>query len=182
MLPNSAFVKKGIARVLFELRKNPARNSLITVGLMTCTSVSENVLCRVSSFRSKRVKAVRQDLGGLDTVVNLIHIDPRDLQDVDSGALLSGGVLDMIAVKHTPVRPVPTHKLEAAAMEGTKMAVNVDPSTMTDEQKQALESAAASNDHVCESSRTAVVLAARVWRGSAPTGLVATTLAATAYW
>ena len=50
------------------------------------------------------------------------------LQDVDSGALLSGGVLDMIAVKHTPVRPVPTHKLEAAAMEGAKMAVNVDPS------------------------------------------------------
>jgi hypothetical protein len=71
------------------------------------------------------------------------HADWRDmkpagqlaiLQDVDSGALLSGGVLDMIAVKHTPVRPVPTHKLEAASMEGTKMAVNVDPSTMTDEQ------------------------------------------------
>ena len=75
------------------------------------------------------------------------HADWRDmkpagelaiLQDVDSGALLSGGVLDMIAVKHTPVRPVPTHKLEAGAMEGTKMAVNVDPSAMTDEQKQAL--------------------------------------------
>ena len=60
------------------------------------------------------------------------------LQDVDSGALLSGGVLDMIAVKHTPVRPVPTHKLDAAAMEGTKMAVNVDPVVLTDEQKQAL--------------------------------------------
>jgi hypothetical protein len=60
------------------------------------------------------------------------------LQDANSGALLSGGVLDMIAVKHTPVRPVPTRKLEASAMEGTTMAVNVDPSAMTDEQKQAL--------------------------------------------
>lgn len=60
------------------------------------------------------------------------------LQDVDSGALLSGGVLDMIAVKHTPVRPVPTHKLAASTMEGAKMAVNVDPSSMTDAQKEAL--------------------------------------------
>lgn len=60
------------------------------------------------------------------------------LQDVDSGALLSGGVLDMIAVKHTPVRPIPTRKLGAKTMEGTKMAVNVDPTAMTEEQKQSL--------------------------------------------
>ena len=29
------------------------------------------------------------------------------IQDERSGALLSGGILDMIAVKHTPVRPLP---------------------------------------------------------------------------
>lgn len=60
------------------------------------------------------------------------------LQDADSGALLSGSLLDMIAVRHTPVRPVPTHKLDATLMQGAKMAVNVDPSTLTDAQKQAL--------------------------------------------
>ena len=60
------------------------------------------------------------------------------LQDVDSGALYSGGVLDMIAVKHTPVRPVPTRKMSDEAMSGTKMAVNVDPASLTDAQKQAL--------------------------------------------
>jgi hypothetical protein len=60
------------------------------------------------------------------------------LQDVDSGALLSGGVLDMIAVKHTPVRPVWTHTLQPEAMMGTKMAVNVAPNSLSDEQKIAL--------------------------------------------
>jgi len=60
------------------------------------------------------------------------------LQDVDSGALLSGSLLDMVAVKHTPVRPVPTRKLDATAMQGAKMAVNVDPSSLTETQKQNL--------------------------------------------
>lgn len=60
------------------------------------------------------------------------------LQDVDSGALYSGGVLDMIAVKHTPVRPVPSHSLTPGRMEGIRMAVDVDPSSLTDEQKAAL--------------------------------------------
>lgn len=60
------------------------------------------------------------------------------LQDASSGALLSGGVLDMIAVKHTPVRPIPTRKLDPGSMEGTRMAVNVDPSALTEEQKKAL--------------------------------------------
>jgi hypothetical protein len=60
------------------------------------------------------------------------------LQDVDSGALLSGGVLDMIAVKHTPVRTVPTHSLDPKSMQGAKMAVNVDPGSLSDQQKQTL--------------------------------------------
>ena len=42
------------------------------------------------------------------------------LQDVDSGALLSGGVLDMIAVKHTPVRPVPDSHAATRACRGQR--------------------------------------------------------------
>jgi hypothetical protein len=60
------------------------------------------------------------------------------VQDVDSGALISGGVLDMIAVKHTPVKPAPTSKLAASMFKGSSMAVNVDPSTLNDAQKQVL--------------------------------------------
>jgi hypothetical protein len=60
------------------------------------------------------------------------------VQDVESGALLSGGVLDMIAVKHTPVLTVPSRKLSPDAMTNVKMAVNVDPSSLSAEQKEAL--------------------------------------------
>ncbi|HYP14805.1 MAG TPA: hypothetical protein VEQ63_12830 [Bryobacteraceae bacterium] len=61
------------------------------------------------------------------------------VQDVDSGALFSGGVLDMIAVKHTPVRAVPSRMLEPKAMVGSRMAVNVDPSSLTEAQREALK-------------------------------------------
>lgn len=60
------------------------------------------------------------------------------VEDVESGALLSGGVLDMIAVKHTPVRPVPNRRLTDAAMADSRMAVDVDPSQLTAEQKAVL--------------------------------------------
>jgi hypothetical protein len=66
------------------------------------------------------------------------------VQDVDSGALFSGGVLDMIAVKHTPVLTVPSRKLTPDAMTGARMAVNVDPGSLTPEQKEALRAFARS--------------------------------------
>ena len=62
------------------------------------------------------------------------------VEDTGSGALLSGGVLDMIAVKHTPVRPVPNPKLTTQAMSGAKMAVDVDPQALTPDQKDVLKS------------------------------------------
>jgi hypothetical protein len=65
------------------------------------------------------------------------------VQDAASGALVSGGVLDMIAVKHTPVRPVPVRRLSPERMSGAKMAVNVDPSVLTEEQKLILRKFAA---------------------------------------
>ncbi len=62
------------------------------------------------------------------------------VEDPSSGALLSGGVLDMIAVKHTPVRPLPLAKLSDAALDGATMAVNVDPDATSPGQKEALRS------------------------------------------
>jgi hypothetical protein len=66
------------------------------------------------------------------------------VQDIDSGALLSGGVLDMIAVKHTPVRPVPSRSLGPEALGNSKLAVNVSPASLSDQQKDALRAFARS--------------------------------------
>jgi hypothetical protein len=62
------------------------------------------------------------------------------VEDTDSGALLSGGILDMIATKHTPVRPVPKSRLAPAALASSTMAVNVDPESLNPQQKEALKS------------------------------------------
>lgn len=48
------------------------------------------------------------------------------VQDREAGALLSGGILDMIAARHTPVRPVPGSRLTPESLAGATMAVNVD--------------------------------------------------------
>jgi len=60
------------------------------------------------------------------------------VQDPGKGGLLSGGILDMIAVKHTPVRPVPRQQLSPAALSGATMAVNVDGESLTPEQREIL--------------------------------------------
>jgi hypothetical protein len=68
------------------------------------------------------------------------------VQDPAKGGLLSGGILDMIAVKHTPVRPVPRQQLSADALKGATMAVNVDPDALTPEQKEVLRAFARSGN------------------------------------
>ena len=60
------------------------------------------------------------------------------VQDPEKGGLVSGGILDMIAVKHTPVRPIPRQRLSAEALAGATMAVNVDGAALTPEQKETL--------------------------------------------
>jgi hypothetical protein len=60
------------------------------------------------------------------------------VQDPAKGGLLSGGILDMIAVKHTPVRPVPKQHLSPDALKGATLAVNVDSESLTAEQKEIL--------------------------------------------
>lgn len=61
------------------------------------------------------------------------------VEDIASGALLSGSVLDMIAVKHTPVRPVPNPKLTDETVKDAKLAVDVDPSSLDPAQKAVLK-------------------------------------------
>ena len=60
------------------------------------------------------------------------------VQDVSDGALLSGGILDMIATKHTPVRPVPRQKLNIAAFKDVALAVNVNGESLTPQEKEVL--------------------------------------------
>jgi hypothetical protein len=47
------------------------------------------------------------------------------VQDAKDGALLSGGILDMIATKHTPVQAVPPARLTAEMIRGRKMVVDI---------------------------------------------------------
>ena len=60
------------------------------------------------------------------------------VQDKKDGGLYSGGILDMIATKHTPVEAVPPEKLSPEALKGKTMAVNVDAAVLTPEQKAVL--------------------------------------------
>jgi hypothetical protein len=60
------------------------------------------------------------------------------VQNPNNGGLLSGGILDMIAVKHTPVRPVAGSRLSAQALKGATMAVNIEGDALTTEQKEIL--------------------------------------------
>jgi hypothetical protein len=60
------------------------------------------------------------------------------VQDPAKGGLLSGGILDMIAVKHTPVRAVPLQNLSSDALQGATMAVDVDADSLSPEQREIL--------------------------------------------
>lgn len=61
------------------------------------------------------------------------------IQDASTGALLSGSVLDMIAVKHTPIRPVPAARLSMPNLANAIMTLNLDPTGLTDKQKEVLK-------------------------------------------
>lgn len=60
------------------------------------------------------------------------------VESPQTGALLSGGVLDMIGTKHTPVIAVPPAKVTPKAFEGALMAVDIDPAALSDAQREAL--------------------------------------------
>jgi len=54
-------------------------------------------------------------------------------------AMLSGGILDMIAAKHTPLRAIPGQRLTTDALQGASMAVDVDAASLTPEQREMLK-------------------------------------------
>ncbi len=60
------------------------------------------------------------------------------VQDPKHGALMTGGILDMIATRHTPIRIEPPDRLGADLLTGTTMALNTEPESLTPEQQQAL--------------------------------------------
>src|SRR5690606_3628050 len=60
------------------------------------------------------------------------------VQDIDSGALVSGSVLDMVSSKHVPAFVVPPGSLGATAMPELKLLLNIAPQSLTPEQTVAL--------------------------------------------
>jgi hypothetical protein len=57
------------------------------------------------------------------------------LQDIESGALVTGNLMDMLAVMNTPVRAMPTRALHGAVLDGTKVAIVVNPQAYTPAQQ-----------------------------------------------
>ena len=60
------------------------------------------------------------------------------VQDIDSGALVSGGILDMLGARHTPMRTIPRDHLNPETLQGASMAVSVDPDTLSPQQREIL--------------------------------------------
>ncbi len=58
--------------------------------------------------------------------------------DASTGALLSGGILDMIGARHIPVRPVPEARLSDESVAGARLAVNVVAETLAPEKKEVM--------------------------------------------
>jgi len=61
------------------------------------------------------------------------------VEDAATSGLLSRSILDMFIGRHIPVRPVPVNRLDKAALRGARMAVAVDPSVLSEAQKEALK-------------------------------------------
>jgi hypothetical protein len=53
------------------------------------------------------------------------------VEDIDSGALYSGGVLDMVGAKQVPVRVAPRTRLAPDVLRDATMAANVDPRSLS---------------------------------------------------
>ncbi len=67
-----------------------------------------------------------------------LHGELALVEDIGNGALLAGGIVDMIVARHTPVRPVRASTLSDGALAGAKLAVNVDPASLPAEKKEVL--------------------------------------------
>lgn len=70
-------------------------------------------------WEKRRAWTLYPPYGGLIVILEASH-----------GALLSGGVLDMIAARHIPVRAVPSEKLDEAHLANARMALTLDPASL----------------------------------------------------
>ena len=84
------------------------------------------------------------------------------VQDPAKGALVSGGILDMIAVTRMPMRVVARQLLTAEALKGASVVVNLDVGALTAEQEKVLH----------EFTRSGGVVLTRPpgWRDEGPKG------------
>ncbi|MCW5962721.1 MAG: hypothetical protein KIT83_01680 [Bryobacterales bacterium] len=64
------------------------------------------------------------------------------VQDVSSGALVSGSVLDMVESKHIPAMVIPPGFLSKAHDQPLKLLLNIDPQSLSDPEKEAVRGAA----------------------------------------
>jgi hypothetical protein len=85
-------------------------------------------LCASAAFFEQKVSWLRQSPAGLLAIV----------QDVDSGAALSAGLLDMLGSRHTPTRIIPTRALTPESLRGVSLAVNVEPEAVSSAGREAL--------------------------------------------
>jgi hypothetical protein len=103
----------------------------------------------LSARLARRDAAAMADFQRLNTMLRYFERHPEwrrmrtygrlaIVQDPAKGGLLSGGILDMIAVKHTPVEPVPSGHLSPEALRDATMAVNVEGDALTPEQQEIL--------------------------------------------
>jgi hypothetical protein len=60
------------------------------------------------------------------------------IQGPQDGALLTGGVADMIGASHTPVRILPPDRLRSGSLAGTTVAINVNPRELNATQQKVL--------------------------------------------
>lgn len=58
------------------------------------------------------------------------------LQDTASGALYSGGFLDMIGARHVPVTVAPAARILETKLPDVRLLLNIDPSALTDAQRE----------------------------------------------
>jgi len=60
------------------------------------------------------------------------------IHDAENGALMSGGILDMLASRHVPVKVLPLARLSSESLAGLRMLLNVDPQALKPEQREAI--------------------------------------------
>ncbi|MBI3698086.1 MAG: hypothetical protein HY238_25020 [Acidobacteria bacterium] len=61
------------------------------------------------------------------------------VEDASTGALLAGGLLDMLASQRTTQRVIPTRRVSPEALRGIRVLLNVDPDSMSASQRRAIE-------------------------------------------